>query len=273
MNPSEISAHLSPLQLFLQADIIVKSIMVLLALASVGSWAVAIEKLFRFRALERRARGWIEALAGQRSLNKLSNELKKQPEDPFAKIYRAIVGEWRETHKHDLYQSEASRDSLKERINRVGQIATGIEIEKLQHGLSVLATVGSVAPFVGLLGTVWGIMNAFQGIAASNNTSLSVVAPGIAEALFATALGLVAAIPAVIAYNRASGALNSYNNRLATLIGITEVQLSRQLESGETIPEDGDAENQHDASSEHLVSLEQHVHSHKSGNKLAAQGA
>ncbi|MFL9927226.1 MotA/TolQ/ExbB proton channel family protein [Herbaspirillum lusitanum] len=271
MNPTEVAAHLSPLQLFLQADVIVKSIMLVLAVASIASWGVALEKLFRFRALEKRARNWIAALAGQRSLARLSNELKAQPEDPFSRIYRAIVGEWRETHKRDLHLSESGRNSLKERINRVGQIATGIEIERLQSGLSILATVGSVAPFIGLLGTVWGIMNSFQGIAASNNTSLSVVAPGIAEALFATALGLVAAIPAVVAYNRASGALNSYNNRLATLIGITEVQLSRQLEAGEPIPEDADA-GYHDAQSGRTVSIDQHAHAHKAGGKLAAQG-
>ncbi|HEX8606307.1 MAG TPA: MotA/TolQ/ExbB proton channel family protein, partial [Pseudoduganella sp.] len=123
------------------------------------------------------------------------------------------------------------------RINRVGQIATSGEVEQLQKGLQVLATIGSVAPFVGLFGTVWGIMNAFQGIAASNNTSLAVVAPGIAEALFATALGLVAAIPAVVAYNRISGDLNHYAGRLATLVGLVEVQLSRQLESGEALPD------------------------------------
>jgi biopolymer transport protein TolQ len=127
----------------------------------------------------------------------------------------------------------SGRDSLKERINRVGQIASNIEVEQLQKGLSILATVGSVAPFIGLFGTVWGIMNAFQGIAASNNTSLAVVAPGIAEALFATALGLVAAIPAVVAYNRAAGDLNNYAGRLATLVGLVEVQLSRQLEAGD----------------------------------------
>ncbi len=268
MNPSDISAHLSPLQLFLQADSIVKAIMLVLVVASVASWGVALEKLFRFRALERRGRTWIAALAGQRSLARLSAELKRHPDDPFANIYRAIIGEWRETHQRELQHTESGRDSLKERINRVGQIASGIEIEKLQRGLSVLATVGSVGPFIGLFGTVWGIMNAFQGIAASNNTSLSVVAPGIAEALFATALGLVAAIPAVIAYNRASGSLNGYNNRLATLIGITEVQLSRQLEAGDPVVDDalaGDAGEGQEP---------QRAHGHQGGSvKLAAAGA
>jgi len=270
MNPNEISAHLTPQELFLQADFVVKSIMIILALASVVSWGVAVEKLLRYRHLEKYANRWLEALAGQRSLSKLQNELKTRPEDPFSKIYRAITGEWRETHKRDLHRSESGRNSLKERINRVGLIATGVEIERLQRGLSLLATVGSVAPFIGLFGTVWGIMNSFQGIAASNNTSLSVVAPGIAEALFATALGLVAAIPATIAYNKAAGGLNTYHNRLTTLIGITEVQLSRQLEAGEPIPEEGNGP--HETHIGNTVSLDSHIHK-PVGGKLVAQGA
>jgi biopolymer transport protein TolQ len=226
-------AHLSPLELFEQADFIVKSIIVILALASLASWGVIVDKLLRFSRLRRNAIAWTGALAGQRSLTRLSQELKQQAQDPFARIFHAIADEWQTSHRQHLHVEAAGRDSLKERINRVGQIASNVEVEQLQKGLSVLATVGSVAPFVGLFGTVWGIMNAFQGIAASNNTSLAVVAPGIAEALFATALGLVAAIPAVVAYNRAAGDLNNYAGRIATLVGLVEVQLSRQLEAGE----------------------------------------
>jgi biopolymer transport protein TolQ len=230
MNPANAVAHLSPLQLFLQADIVVKAIMVLLALASVASWGVIADKLARFRTLNRRAKEWLESLQAQRSLAQIQASAK---DDPFARIYRAVLAEWRETWRLGLHRSDTGRDSLKERIARVAQIARGVETEQLQRGLPVLATVGSVAPFVGLFGTVWGIINAFQGIAATNNTSLSVVAPGIAEALFATALGLIAAIPAVIAYNRVSGDLNAYANRLDTLIGLVEVRLSRQLEAGD----------------------------------------
>jgi biopolymer transport protein TolQ len=233
MSATQVAAHLTPLELFEQADIIVKSILVLLTLASLVSWGVIIDKLLRFARLRRNAITWTTALAGQRSLARLAQELKQHTQDPFARIYHAIVDEWHTTHRQQLHASESGRDSLKERINRVGQIASNVEVEHLQRGLSVLATVGSVAPFVGLFGTVWGIMNAFQGIAASNNTSLAVVAPGIAEALFATALGLVAAIPAVVAYNRASGDLNNYAGRIATLVGLVEVQLSRQLEAGD----------------------------------------
>jgi biopolymer transport protein TolQ len=240
MSATQVAAHLTPLELFAQADVIVKSILVLLTLASLVSWGVIIDKLLRFAKLRRNAINWTAALAGQRSLGRLAQELKQHTQDPFARIYHAIVDEWHTTHRQHLQQSESGRDSLKERINRVGQIASTVEVEQLQRGLSVLATVGSVAPFVGLFGTVWGIMNAFQGIAASNNTSLAVVAPGIAEALFATALGLVAAIPAVVAYNRASGDLNNYASRLSTLVGLVEVQLSRQLEAGESQVENVD---------------------------------
>lgn len=263
MNPSQIAAHLSPWQLFLQADFIVKSILVVLALASVASWGVIIDKLLRFGRLRRSAAVWAATLASQRSLGKLGQELRRHAQDPFARIYHAITDEWHQSQRQQLAADATGRDSLKERINRVGQIASGIEVERLQSGLSVLATVGSVAPFVGLFGTVWGIMNAFQGIAASNNTSLAVVAPGIAEALFATALGLVAAIPAVVAYNRVAGNLNHYANRLATLVGLVEVQLSRQLESGEALADTA-------APEAAPAKLERHAHNVK---PLAAQGA
>jgi biopolymer transport protein TolQ len=236
MNAGQVAAHLSPLQLFLQADIIVKTILVVLALASLASWGVIVDKLLRFRSLQRNAALWSAAVAGQRSLARLVQDLRQAPQDPFARIYQSIAEEWHHSHALELQRDAGGRDSLKERINRVGQISNGAEVEKLQSGLSILATIGSVGPFIGLFGTVWGIMNAFQGIAASNNTSLAVVAPGIAEALFATALGLVAAIPAVVAYNRLAGDLNHYANRLATLTGLVEVQLSRQLESGEALP-------------------------------------
>lgn len=237
MNSADISAHLSPWHLFLHADVIVKTIIGLLALASIASWGVVADKLIRFRSLRKKAELWLRQLGNGRSLATLSASLRENAEDPFARIYNAVIGEWRETHRQGFNTSPVNADGLKERINRVASIATGIEVNRLNRGLPVLATVGSVAPFVGLFGTVWGIMNAFQGIAASNNTSLSVVAPGIAEALFATALGLVAAIPAVIAYNRASGELNEYANALGTLTGIVEVHLSRLIDTGESLVE------------------------------------
>lgn len=236
MNPANLSAHLSPWHLFLQADVIVKSIMVLLVLASVSSWAVIGQKLVCFSRLQKRAKGWFNLLTTNRSLESVVLATSQHPDDPFSCVYRSVLDEWKETRASTVQLSSAAADGLKERVNRMAQIATNIELQRLHRGLPVLATVGAVSPFVGLFGTVWGIMNAFQGIAASNNTSLSVVAPGIAEALFATALGLVAAIPAVIAYNRVSGDLNAYANILGTLTGIVEVRLSRHLDTGEPVP-------------------------------------
>lgn len=234
MSTVQIAQHLSPWSLFLQADPVVKTIMAVLVLASLASWAVIADKLWRFRELRERASRWGAALAQPDGLAALSEALAKAPTDPFASVYAAIAAEWERTHAAQLTRTPAARDALKERIGRVAHIATGVEIERLQRGLPLLATVGSVAPFVGLFGTVWGIINAFQGIAATNNTSLAVVAPGISEALFATALGLVAAIPAVVAYNRASGDLGVYANRVGSLAGIVEVELSRALEAGDT---------------------------------------
>jgi len=225
------AAELSPAHLFLQADGIVKTIIVLLALASVVTWAIVIEKWLRLRQAGRAADQWVETVQSPGGLKALGEALKARPDDPFARIHAAVINEWTQTVEQGLHRSASARDSLKERLARVGQIASGVEFEKLQRRLQVLATVGSVGPFVGLFGTVWGIMNSFQGIAASNNTSLAVVAPGIAEALFATALGLVAAIPAVVAYNRLAGDLGIYGQRVATLLGLIEVKLSRELEA------------------------------------------
>jgi biopolymer transport protein TolQ len=236
MNPASLSAALSPLQMFLHADAIVKSIIVMLLLASLTSWAVIVDKLWRFLRLQASARAWLKAASTPAALDAYAREPGRD-KDPIARVYGAVIGEWNQTHAQGLDRDESGRGSLRERIGRVGQIASNIEIESLQRGLQILATIGSVAPFIGLFGTVWGIMNSFQGIAATNTTNLAVVAPGIAEALFVTALGLVTAVPAVVAYNRASGDLNSYAHRLATLLGVVEVHLSRQLESGEAWPD------------------------------------
>jgi biopolymer transport protein TolQ len=234
MSTVQIAQHLSPWALFLQADPVVKTIMAVLVLAPLASWALIVDKLWRFRELRERAVRWRAVLAQPDGLAALSEALAEVPTDPFARVYAAIAAEWERSDAAQVTGTPAARDALKERIGRVAHIATGVEIERLQRGLPLLATVGSVAPFIGLFGTVWGIINAFQGIAATNNTSLAVVAPGISEALFATALGLVAAIPAVVAYNRASGDLGVYANRLGSLAGIVEVELSRALEAGDT---------------------------------------
>ena len=224
--------HLSAIDLFLQADTVVKAIMIFLILASVWSWGLIFAKLVYYGRLHARARNFLKAFQADGSIAGLGARLRTFARDPFRHVYDAMVGEWETSRREGLDHGEHNRDSLKERVHRVGQLTANYQVEQLQRGLSVLATIGSVGPFVGLFGTVWGIMNSFQGIAATNNTSLAVVAPGIAEALFATALGLVAAIPAVIAYNRASGDVGRYSKRLNTLIGTFDIQLSRHLAAG-----------------------------------------
>ena len=222
-------AHaLTPVELFLQADSIVKTVIVLLILAAAWELGVTAEKLIRLATLHRRASRLFDSIKNGLPVAHLAEGFVDAPRsDPLARVYRAMVEEYERSQ--ELAQTNSQRGALQERVHRVGQLASAGAIDHLQARLPGLATIGAVAPFVGLFGTVWGIMNSFQGIAASNNTSLAVVAPGIAEALFATALGLVAAIPAVIFYNRISGDIGSYGKRLTTFIGVFEVELSRQL--------------------------------------------
>jgi len=222
-------AHtLTPVELFLQADAIVRTVIVLLILASVWGWTVIAEKLVRLQALHRRAARLIDSIQDGLPVASVAETFAAaSPNDPLVQLYRAMVDE--HARSADLLQTDSQRDSLQDRVHRVGLLSSANSIDHLQARLPGLATIGAVAPFVGLFGTVWGIMNSFQGIAASNNTSLAVVAPGIAEALFATALGLVAAIPAVIFYNRISGDIGAYGKRLTSFIGVFEVELSRQL--------------------------------------------
>lgn len=223
-----LSHSLTPVELFLQADSIVKTVIVLLILASAWGWTVIAEKLIRLGVLHRRAAKLIDSVQKELPVASIPDAFDAaSPEDPLVQVYRAMVEE--NARSSDLQHSETQRDALQERVHRVGQLAAANAIDHLHARLQGLATIGAVAPFVGLFGTVWGIMNSFQGIAASNNTSLAVVAPGIAEALFATALGLVAAIPAVIFYNRISGDIGAYGKRLNSFIGVFEVELSRQL--------------------------------------------
>jgi biopolymer transport protein TolQ len=222
-------AHtLTPVELFLQADAIVKSVIILLIIASAWGWAVIAEKLIRLSILHRRAEKLVTSVQEGLPVATIAESFAAaSPNDPLVQVYKAMVDEY--DRSRDFVQSEGQRESLQERVHRVAQLASSSALDHLQARLPSLATIGAVAPFVGLFGTVWGIMNSFQGIAASNNTSLAVVAPGIAEALFATALGLVAAIPAVIFYNRISGDIGAYGKRVTAFIGVFEVELSRQL--------------------------------------------
>jgi biopolymer transport protein TolQ len=221
---------LSVISLFLQSDTIVKLVMILLLLASFWTWAIIFDKALRLRRLRNQAKQFEEAFWSGGSLEVLFDRLETKAPDPMSAIFVAAMREWRRSAAKGLAATENMRMSLQERIERVMDITLGREIDHLERHMTFLASVGSSAPFVGLFGTVWGIMNSFASIAASKNTTLAVVAPGIAEALFATALGLVAAIPAVLAYNKLSGDISRFGNRLEAFAGEFGAILSRQLE-------------------------------------------
>jgi biopolymer transport protein TolQ len=227
---SAIPHDMSILGLFLSADIIVKGVMLILLCASFWSWAVIFDKVMRLRRLRREASTFEESFWSGGSLDDLYDRIGNRPADPMSAIFAAAMREWRRSAAKGLIGSGALRTSLQDRIERVMQVTVGREMERLERFMAYLATVGSTAPFVGLFGTVWGIMNSFQAIAAQKNTSLAVVAPGIAEALFATALGLVAAIPAVVAYNKLSTDFGRYAGRLEAFSTEFSAILSRQLD-------------------------------------------
>jgi len=225
-----VSGDLSIWGLFLQADFIVQVVMISLILASFWCWAIIFEKIMRMRRLRRQASQFEESFWSGGSLDDLFDRIGSRPIDPMSAIFSSAMREWRRSTSRGGRDGEASHQSLSERIDRVMQITLNRELEQLERYMTFLASVGSTAPFVGLFGTVWGIMNSFAAIALSKNTSLAVVAPGIAEALFATALGLVAAIPAVIAYNKLSTDINRYAGRLEAFAGEFGAILSRQSE-------------------------------------------
>lgn len=215
--------------LFLQADLVVKTIMIMLVMASFWCWAIIFEKLLRLRRLWSQAEEFEEAFWSGGSLEDLYDRIDNRPSNPMASIFTAAMREWRRSASKGL-SDIASKASLAQRIERVMHVTLGREMDGLERNMTFLASVGSTAPFIGLLGTVWGIMNSFQAIALSKDTSLAVVAPGIAEALFATALGLVAAIPAVVAYNKISTDLGRYAARLESFSNEFSAILSRQFE-------------------------------------------
>lgn len=225
---------LSIFGLFMSADIIVKIIMLMLLGASVWCWAIIISKKLMMQKLNRRADRFEDAFWSGEALDKLYVRVRKSPDDPMLATFTAGMDEWQAGISSGVPQSESVQASIKQRVERAMSVAMAREIQMLERGMTFLASVGSTAPFIGLLGTVWGIMNSFTSIAASNNTSLAVVAPGIAEALFATAIGLVAAIPAVVSYNVFSTALNRYADRLDGFVSEFLTIVSRHLDQQET---------------------------------------
>jgi len=220
------------LALFLRAHWVVKIVLVMLFFASVWTWAIILDKMWRLRRLETRALKFEDAFWSGGSLDDLYERVGQRPSDPMTAVFSSAMREWRRSAARGLVQQAASRTGLQARIDRVMQVTLGREMDRLERYMIFLASVGSTAPFIGLFGTVWGIMTSFQAIAATKQTSLAVVAPGIAEALFATALGLVAAIPAVVAYNKISNDLGRYGGRLEAFAVEFSAILSRQLEEG-----------------------------------------
>ncbi len=212
-----------------QADPIVKAVMLMLLLASLWSWAVIFDKAIRFRRLRAKASVFEREFWSGAPLDDLHRRLAARPDHPMALMFAAAMEEWRDTPRP---RTSSAVGALLTRVGKVMSLTLDREVESIEKYLSSLATIGATAPFVGLFGTVWGIMNSFQSIALTKNTTLAVVAPGIAEALLATAFGLVAAIPAVVAYNKLSGDLDRYATRVGTFADEFAVVLSRELEDG-----------------------------------------
>ncbi|CAO3419204.1 protein TolQ [Azospirillum doebereinerae] len=227
-NAAATAHEITLLGLFWQADAVVKLVMMMLVVASIWCWAIIIEKLMRIRKLNAQADAFEEGFWSGGSLDALYDRIGQNPADPMAATFAAGMREWR--HAADRGIAGTMKGSLQQRVERVMSVTIGREMARAERYMTFLASVGSTAPFIGLFGTVWGIMNSFTSIAGSGNTSLAVVAPGIAEALFATAMGLLAAIPAVLSYNKFSTDLGRYADRLDTFSGEFSAILSRHLE-------------------------------------------
>jgi biopolymer transport protein TolQ len=219
---------LSLVSLFLHADIVVQLVMGLLLIASICVWAIIFEKITVLRRVNREADTFEDRFWSGGSLEDLYEVEGARPTHPMAAVFGAAMAEWRRSAK--VAGADLARGSVRERIDRAMNVTEMREMQRLERMMVFLASVGSIGPFVGLFGTVWGIMHSFSAIAAMHNTNLAVVAPGIAEALFATAMGLVAAIPAVLAYNQLSTNLSRFASRLEGFGSEFSSILSRQIE-------------------------------------------
>ena len=201
------STDFSLIQLFLRADFIVKSVIIILISASIYSWALIFEKYRLFKKIEKSTTNFEDRFWKSKSAESFYNSFANRDKNPVGNIFQSAMAE--------LIKTKSKSSSIQSaRVERIIEISADKEIKLIEKHFTFLATVGSTAPFIGLFGTVWGIMNSFQSIAISRNTSLAIVAPGIAEALFATALGLLAAIPAVVAYNKFNSDSKKYSSRV-----------------------------------------------------------
>ena len=223
---SSEAVDFSMLSLFLRADFVVKSVIIILIIASLYSWTIIASKLIRLRQLKQLENEFEEIFWSGNSFEDLYETLNFNKQDPKSKIFCSAISEWKKSKKN----LSSNINSLKDRMMRSMTVTFNKESELIEKNLTFLATAGSTAPFVGLFGTVWGIMNSFKSIAIAQNTNLSVVAPGIAEALFATALGLFVAIPAVVAYNKITSDLSKYFMSLETFMDEFSTIFFRQLE-------------------------------------------
>ncbi|MBL8546277.1 MAG: protein TolQ [Hyphomonadaceae bacterium] len=219
--------QITVLTLFLQADPVVKGVMLILAVMSVWSWAIAVDKWLSFGDLDAQARRFEREFWSGRSVDEMDDRGGDRPRDALARVYAAASREFRESRRGGA--GGGGGQQVLDRIDRLMQAQVSREMQRASRRLGVLATVGASAPFIGLFGTVWGIMNAFTNIAVQQQTNLAVVAPGIAEALFATAMGLIAAIPAVIFYNKFTGDLDRFGDRLDTFSDEIAARMSRRL--------------------------------------------
>jgi biopolymer transport protein TolQ len=231
---SDTAGGFSIVSTFLRADHVVQAVMLLLLLASLWSWTIIFNKLVALSSLKRKARRFEKLFWSGQSLDELYQQFAGRNDHPLTAMFVAALREWRRAFEGSAGLRESMLPSIKDRIDKAMSVTILRETDGIERQLGMLATIGSVSPFVGLFGTVWGIMNSFSAIAARHDTTLAVVAPGIAEALFATALGLLAAIPAVIFYNRFVAEIGRYVNSLDAFADEFSAILSRQLDEKAT---------------------------------------
>ena len=229
MDPTALTPEsFSFITLFLRADWVVKSVLTGLALASLWSWSIILDKVFRFGALNRTSANFEKEVASGRSLEEVAAKAGDNPVHPLPRMLQGALREWREARSRGQ-MNDGQVAFLVQRIDRILDTTVAREIERVEGGLSTLAIIATTSPFVGLFGTVWGIMHSFQAIAIQKNTNLAVVAPSIAEALFATAIGLAAAIPAYIAFNALSNSVARYSARLESFADDLTTAIQRRL--------------------------------------------
>jgi biopolymer transport protein TolQ len=235
MTPPADASMLNPVELFLTADWVVKSVMIGLAAASLWSWTIIIDKGFRFTRLNREAEAFERSVQSGRSLEDVAAQAGPNPEHALPRMLVIALSDWREARQRGAL-NEHQGELLMTRIDRAMDSLIARESQRIENGLGVLSVVATSSPFIGLFGTVWGIMNAFDRIAAAGNTNLTTVAPAIAEALFATAIGLGAAIPAYIAYNKFSIDAGKFVSRLESFADDLQAAVARRLGGSSSAP-------------------------------------